>query len=81
VIETERGRKGKTALGKKAGAQTARPTDEGDAAMRPKSDHPKADEDVFDRWLADKLRNAYSSVLEEPIPDDLLRLLQQKLKD
>ena len=41
-----------------------------------------ADEsDAFDHWLEDKLRNAYSSVLEEPIPDDLLKLLQQKLKD
>jgi hypothetical protein len=40
-----------------------------------------ADHDAFDHWLEDKLRNAYSSVLEEPIPDELLKLLQQKLKD
>ena len=37
--------------------------------------------DAFDRWLEDKLRTAYSSVLEEPIPEDLLKLLDQKLKD
>ena len=38
-------------------------------------------DNVFDRWLEDKLRNSYSSVLDEPIPEDLLRLLEQKLKD
>ncbi len=36
---------------------------------------------VFDDWLEDKLKVAYSSVLEEPIPDDLIRLISQKLKD
>ena len=38
-------------------------------------------ENHFDLWLDEKLRTAYSSVLDEPIPDDLLRLLQQRLKD
>jgi hypothetical protein len=38
-------------------------------------------ENHFDTWLDEKLRTAYSSVLDEPIPDDLLRLLQQRLKD
>ena len=36
---------------------------------------------TLDTWLDAKLRNAYSSVLEEPIPDDLIQLLHQKLKD
>ena len=36
---------------------------------------------AFDNWLDEKLRSAYSSVLEEPIPDDLIRLIQEKLKD
>jgi hypothetical protein len=36
---------------------------------------------VFDSWLENKLKSAYSSVLEEPIPEDLIRLLTQKLKD
>ncbi|HLG90031.1 MAG TPA: NepR family anti-sigma factor [Alphaproteobacteria bacterium] len=40
-----------------------------------------AESDAFDHWLEDKLRNAYSSVLEEPIPDELLKLLQQRLSD
>ena len=35
----------------------------------------------FDSWLETKLRNAYSSVLDEPIPEDLIRLLSEKLKD
>ncbi|MDB5393835.1 MAG: hypothetical protein JWM91_1341 [Rhodospirillales bacterium] len=35
----------------------------------------------FDSWLENKLRTAYSSVLDEPIPEDLIQLLSQKLKD
>lgn len=35
----------------------------------------------FDLWLEDKLRTAYGSVLDEPIPEDLIRLLHHKLKD
>ena len=35
----------------------------------------------FDSWLETKLRTAYSSVLDEPIPEDLIRLLSEKLKD
>ena len=35
----------------------------------------------FDSWLETRLRSAYSSVLDEPIPDDLIQLLHQKLKD
>jgi Anti-sigma factor NepR len=35
----------------------------------------------FDNWLENKLRTAYSSVLDEPIPDDLIELISQKLKD
>ena len=35
----------------------------------------------FDSWLETKLRTAYSSVLDEPIPEDLIQLISQKLKD
>jgi hypothetical protein len=35
----------------------------------------------FDSWLENKLRTAYSSVLDEPIPEDLIELISQKLKD
>jgi len=41
----------------------------------------QADEAAFDRWLEAKLKSAYSSVLDEAIPDELARLLEQKLKD
>jgi hypothetical protein len=40
-----------------------------------------AKEEVLDGWIEDKLRSAYSSVLDEPIPEELIRLVQQKLKD
>jgi hypothetical protein len=40
-----------------------------------------ADGGAFDSWLETKLRSAYSSVLDEPIPEDLIQLLNQKLKD
>ena len=33
----------------------------------------------FDRWLDTRLRNVYGSVLEEPVPQDILNLLRQKL--
>ena len=33
----------------------------------------------FERWLDKKLKSAYGSVLEEPIPQDLIKLLRQKL--
>lgn len=74
------GRKGRP-VGKKAGAQRI----VGAAAGPGNKEAPEAtaagDADPFDRWLEDKLRNAYSSVLEEPIPEDLLKLLHQRLKD
>jgi hypothetical protein len=38
-------------------------------------------ENSLDDWLDAKLRNAYSSVLDEPIPEDLIQLLHKKLKD
>lgn len=49
---------------------------------RPKAAESKAGEGgAFDSWLETKLRSAYSSVLDEPIPEDLIQLLNQKLKD
>ena len=40
---------------------------------RPKSDP------VFDGWLNHHLSRLYGPVLDEPIPSDLLRLLEEKL--
>jgi hypothetical protein len=33
----------------------------------------------FERWLDRKLKTVYGSVLQEPIPQDLIDLLRQKL--
>ncbi len=33
----------------------------------------------FERWLDRKLKSVYGSVLEEPIPQDILDLLRQRL--
>lgn len=35
----------------------------------------------FNDWLETRLRSAYSSVLDEPIPEDLIQLINEKLKD
>jgi len=43
------------------------------ARGRPKSDP------VFDGWLNHHLSRLYSPVLEEPLPRDLMRLLEEKL--
>ncbi len=50
------------------------------ARKRSTSSNSPAD-DSLDNWLDTKLRNAYSSVLDEPIPEDLIQLLHRKLKD
>ncbi len=56
--------------------------------QKPKSKEPRDNKKIenrdaagFDSWLETKLRVAYSSVLDEPIPEDLIQLLSQKLKD
>ncbi len=36
---------------------------------------------LFNDWLEAKLRTAYSSVLDEPIPDDLIKLINERLKE
>jgi hypothetical protein len=45
------------------------------ATQRPASDV------LLDQWLDTKLRTAYSSVLDEPVPDDLIKLLKDRLRD
>lgn len=49
---------------------------------RNKTDRAKkspAPGDRFDTWLDGKLKSAYGSVLNEPIPDDIMKLLEQEL--
>ncbi len=50
-------------------------------APRTPARQPSGSDEVFDTWLENKLKSAYSSVLDEPIPEDLIRLLKQTLKD
>ncbi len=38
-----------------------------------------ADAAPFERWLDRKLKSVYGSVLEEPIPQDILDLLKRRL--
>ena len=33
----------------------------------------------FERWLDTKLKSVYGAVLEEPVPQDLINLLREKL--
>jgi hypothetical protein len=35
------------------------------------------DGDPFDRWLSEELSRIYDPALNEPVPDDMLRLLQE----
>jgi hypothetical protein len=53
----------------------------GRKAPRQRAAHSGGQGGGFDSWLETKLRSAYSSVLDEPIPEDLIQLLHQKLKD
>jgi hypothetical protein len=34
----------------------------------------------FDNWLSDQLKSLYDPVLEEPLPDDLMRMLEESAK-
>ena len=40
---------------------------------------PKSDP-VFDGWLNHHLSRLYGPIMDEPIPDQLLRLLEEKLR-
>ncbi len=40
---------------------------------------PSGDAAPFERWLDKKLKSAYGSVLDEPVPQDLIDLLRKKL--
>jgi hypothetical protein len=34
----------------------------------------------FDNWLSQQLRSLYDPVLEEPLPDDLVRMIEEGAK-
>ena len=61
-----------------------KPTGSGRAPAHPaaRAPLPRArpaarDPDAFDLWLRSSLRHAYEDVAAEPIPENLLRLLEQ----
>jgi hypothetical protein len=54
------------------------PADKG-AVDRNARGKPKSDP-VFDGWLNHHLSRLYGPVVDEPIPEDLLRLLEEKLR-
>lgn len=37
-------------------------------------------ESEFDAWLDVRLKSLYSSVLNEPVPEDMMKLLQKRTK-
>jgi Anti-sigma factor NepR len=44
-------------------------------------DEPAGEADpAFDSWLDVRLKSMYGSVLNEPVPDDMIKLLQQRPK-
>jgi hypothetical protein len=53
-------------------------------AKQPQSDKENVGSDatnpVFDRWLTHHLGRLYDPVIREPLPDDLMDLLERKLK-
>ena len=50
-------------------------------AIDPRTGQPLANSEAapFERWLDRKLKSVYGSVLEEPIPQDILDLLKRRL--
>ncbi|WP_342236063.1 NepR family anti-sigma factor [Inquilinus sp. OTU3971] len=65
-------RRGEKTRRREAGA---RPADPG----RPAPDRLKRPPQ-FDNWLSQQLRSLYDPVLEEPLPDDLMKMLEDGAK-
>jgi hypothetical protein len=45
--------------------------------VTPARDKPKSDP-IFEGWLTHHLSRLYDPVIEEPIPEDLLKLLEER---
>jgi hypothetical protein len=73
---------------RKRDAGASRPAADGPETAKPATDRPLADRAVerlkkppqFDNWLSDQLKSLYDPVLEEPLPDDLMRMLEESAK-
>jgi hypothetical protein len=51
----------------------------GETAARADSRGKPATDPIFDGWLTHHLSRLYDPVVHEPIPEDLLRLLEERL--
>jgi hypothetical protein len=48
---------------------------------KPAAKQPTAEADpAFDTWLDVRLKTMYGSILNEPVPEDMVKLLQQRPK-
>lgn len=43
----------------------------------PRRPRPRATDGRFNQWLDERLRRLYEAELSDPIPEDMLRLLEQ----
>ena len=58
----------------------ARPDDRAPASMHPKrpaTERLGTDDDAFDLWLRQSLHTAFDAVAAEPIPEDILRMIEE----
>ena len=58
----------------------ARPDDRAPAGMppkRPATERLGTDDEAFDLWLRQSLHAAFDAVAAEPIPDDILRMIEE----
>lgn len=56
-------------------------TESGGAGDKPARRGEKGGDEAFDIWLQRGLHQLYDSVAKEPIPDDLLKLIEQDRTD
>lgn len=58
---------------------SGKPRNKTEKAKKPPATSSAKGGDRFETWLDGKLKTAYGSVLNEPIPDDIMKLLEQEL--
>jgi hypothetical protein len=61
----------------KAATMPAKPTALG-SESRP-GGGPSAEDDIFGLWLRRQLHQCYAAIIAEPIPEELLRLIEERV--
>ncbi len=56
---------------------TVKPTTAKDAGRASAKPHGAKPDEAFDKWLKKGLHQLYDTVTREPVPDDLLRLIEE----